>query len=86
MLHNTATRELHRLAHSVIFNPHTAWPLSNEQIKRVWKSLAERGVTEESSGIIRYSPRLLGPIIRYISMNISYGLAVEQRTTAARPR
>jgi hypothetical protein len=55
MLHNAATRELHKLAHSMIFND-AAWPLRNEQVKRVWKLLTKWGVfTEEASGALRYT-------------------------------
>jgi hypothetical protein len=66
MPHNPATRELHRLAHSVIFDPHAAWPLCNKQVERVWKSLAEWGITEESSGITRFTDPAARPEIEIL--------------------
>ena len=60
-----AARELHRLAHSAIFDP-GKWPLSGERVERLWRSLAEWGVTEESCGTIRYRDPAARPEIELL--------------------
>lgn len=60
-----AVRELHKLAHSAIFDP-ANWPLSGETVERLWRSLAEWGVTEELCGTIRYTDPAASPEIELL--------------------